>query len=130
MGFDAKGEVILTGDSYWKGQNDHENAKSIAEHYGCPDQYAVTEMEEIGIMNAAECYGMKDRVISLRVIMNMDTFLNGESPEELWADEKSFSDQGTETNSDTVDIFELGMKNLFDAGRIVIDTALAGDLQT
>ncbi|MBQ4178088.1 MAG: hypothetical protein II640_11560 [Lachnospiraceae bacterium] len=120
--------TAVTGDSYWKGTEDHENAGFIAEYYECPDQYAVTEMEEIGIMNAAECFGLKDRVISLRVIVNMDTFLRGESPEMLWLGGTSFSSKVTEENSETVDIFEPGMENLFDAGRIVIDAALNGEL--
>ena len=55
----------------------HENAGHIAEYYECPDKYVVTEMEEIGIMNAAECFGLKDRVISLRVIV-IDAVLAGE----------------------------------------------------
>ncbi len=83
---------------------DHENASHIAEYYECPDVYAVTEMEEIGIMNAAECFGIKDRVISLRVIVNMDTFLLGESPEMLWFDDTSFSSKVTEENSETLDV--------------------------
>ena len=83
---------------------------------------------EIGIMNAAECFGLKDRVISLRVIVNMDTFLKGEDPERLWIGVSSFSGKVMEENSETVDIFAPGMENLFDAGRIVVDAILAGDL--
>ena len=120
--------TALSSDSYWKGSGAHDNAGFIAEYYECPDPYAVTEMEEIGIMNAAECFGLKDRVVSLRVIVNMDTFLEGEGPEMLWLDGTYFSDQVTETNSETVDIFGPGMENLFDTGRIVIDAALAGEL--
>ena len=52
----AKGTAV-TGDSYWKGTQHHNNAGYIAEYYECPDQYAVTEMEEIGIMNVAEGSG-------------------------------------------------------------------------
>lgn len=123
----SKGTAV-TSDSYWKGKEDHENANFIAEYYECPDEYAVTEMEEIGIMNAAECFDLKDRVISLRVIVNMDTFLKGENPEMLWLEGTYFSDTVTEENSETVDIFEPGMKNLFDVGQIVIDAILAGEL--
>ena len=123
----TKGTTV-TADSYWKGKEDHNNACYIAEYYECPDRYAVTEMEEIGIMNAAECFGLKDRVISLRVIVNMDTFLKGESPEMLWLSGTNFSSKVTEENSETVDIFGPGMENLFDAGRIVIDAILSGEL--
>ena len=120
--------TAVTGDSFWKGEEDHDNAGFIAEYYECPDPFAVSEMEEIGIMNAAECFGLKDRVISLRVIVNMDTFLKGEDPERLWIGVSSFSGKVMEENSETVDIFAPGMENLFDAGRIVVDAILAGDL--
>ena len=56
-------------------------ANFIAEYYECPDPYSVTEMEEIAIANTAECFDMLDRVISLRVIVNTDLFLDGETPE-------------------------------------------------
>ena len=123
----SKGTAV-SGDSYWKGDEDHTNAGFIAEYYECPDEYAVTEMEEIAIMNAAECFGLEDRVISLRVIVNLDTFLNGENPELLWLEGEYFDDKVREENSETLDIFESGMMNLFDVGRIVIDTILAGEL--
>ncbi|MBR3316555.1 MAG: hypothetical protein IKG21_01875 [Atopobiaceae bacterium] len=123
----AKGSA-LTGDSYWKGKQGHTDANFIVEQYGCPDEYAVTEMEETAIMNAAECFGLKDKVVSLRVVVNMDTFLKGESPESLWLDDTDFSNMVTEENSETLDIFEPGMENLFDTGRIVIDAVLAGEL--
>lgn len=58
--------TAITSESYWKGSEDHDNACFNAEYYECPDPYAVTEMEEIAVMNAAECFGLKDRVISLR----------------------------------------------------------------
>ena len=120
--------TAVTADSYWKGTEDHENAGYVADYYECPDDYAVTEMEEIGIMNAAECFGLKDRVISLRVIVNMDTFLNGETPERLWLSGTNFSDKVTEENSETLDIFVPGMENLFDVGKIIIDAILTGEL--
>ncbi|MBP3893462.1 MAG: hypothetical protein J6D34_05395 [Atopobiaceae bacterium] len=123
----AKGTVV-TGDSFWKGRADHANAGFIAEYYGCPDDYAVTDMEEIAIMNAAECFGLQDRVISLRVLVNFDTFLKGESPESLWLDGTDFGASAADDDGETLDIFEPGMENLFDAGRIVIDALLEGEL--
>ena len=120
--------TAVSSDSYWKGVEDHVNAVFAVDFYECPDDYAVTEMEEIAIMNAAECFGLQDRVISLRVIVNLDTFLKGESAESLWLDEANYSSKVSEENSETVDIFEPGMENLFDVGRIVIDAVLAGEL--
>lgn len=123
----AKGAAV-SGDSYWKGKTEHDNAVAIARSYKCPDDYAVTEMEEIAIMNAAECFGLRNRVVSLRVVVNMDTFLKGESPESLWLDDSDFSNSAAEEKGETLDIFEPGMHNLFDAGQIVIDAVLAGKL--
>ncbi len=124
----VKKGTAIAADSYWKGKTDHKAAKFIAEYYECPDKYAITEMEEIALMNAAECFGMRDRVISLRVAVNMDVFLKGESPERLWLDDETYASMVTQENSETLDIFEPGMKNLFDVGKTVIDAVLAGEL--
>lgn len=35
----------------------------VAECYGCPDPFAVAEMEKIAIANNAECFDMPDRII-------------------------------------------------------------------
>lgn len=120
--------TAVTSDSYWKGVEDHANAVAAANYYECPDKYAVSEMEEIAVMNAAECFGLQDRVISLRVIVNLDTFLKGESAEKLWLPEHDFDSKVIEENSETIDIFEPGMKNLFDVGTIVIDAILKDEL--
>ncbi|MDO4797957.1 MAG: hypothetical protein Q4A01_08055 [Coriobacteriales bacterium] len=120
--------TALSADSYWKGAEDHENAVFVVDYYQCPDPYAVTEMEEIAVMNAAECFGLQNRVVSLRVVVNMDTFLKGETPESLWLEGSDFDSKVKQENSETLDIFEPGMDNLFDAGQIVIDAALAGEL--
>ena len=58
-------------------------------------------------------------LISLRVVVNMDTFLKGESPEKLWSGDLNYDSKVTEENSETLDIFEPGMKNLFDVSQIV-----------
>ena len=121
--------TAVSSDSYWKGIEDHTNAVAAAAYYECPDEYAATEMEEIAVMTTSECFGLQDRVISLRVIVNLDTFLKGESPEQLWLKDENYSSKVTGENSETVDIFEPGMENLFDAGQIVIDAILAGELQ-
>ncbi len=120
----TKGTAV-TADSYWKGEEDHANAVAAAEHYGCPDPYAVSEMEEIAILNAAACFGLQDRVLSLRVVVNMDTFLKGESAEGLWLEDEDFDTKVTEENTETTDIFEPAMQSLFDAAQLVIDDALA-----
>ena len=120
--------TAVTGDCFWKGRANHDNASYIVEHYGCPDPYAVTEMEETAIMNTAECFGLQDRVISLRVSVNLDTFLKGESPEKLWLVRSDYNKKVSEENSETIDCFEPSMENLFDVGQIVIEAILAGEL--
>jgi purine nucleoside permease len=120
--------TALTGDDFWKGIYGHATADFIADYYGCPDPYSVTEMEEIAVANTAECFDLLDRLISLRVIVNMDVFLNGETPESTWGEYKSFSEKIENENTETLDIFEPAMHNLFDASSIVIDAALNGEL--
>jgi hypothetical protein len=85
-------------------------------------------MEDLAIMNAARCFGLENRVICLRVIVNMDTFLKEESAESLWLDGVDYNEDVAEGGGETMDIFEPGMRNLFDTGRIVIDAVLAGEL--
>ena len=120
--------TALSADDYWKGDYGHETAKFIADHYRCPDPYSVTEMEEIAIANTAECFDLLDRIISLRVIVNMDVFMNGETPESTWGVSESFNKKVETDNSETLDIFEPAMHNLFDSSRIVIDAALNKEL--
>ena len=118
--------TAVTGDDYWKGLYGHQNANYIVKYYGAPDPYAVTEMEEVAIAATAECFGMQDRIISIRVIVNMDVFWSTDTPESLWGTHGSFSFKVAEPNTETLDIFEPAMHNLFDASRIVIDAILEG----
>ena len=74
----------VTGDDFWKGEQGDSNAKLITETYGMPDPFALTDMEEIAKANAAKRLGMGDRYIAVRVSVNMDVFMKGESPESLW----------------------------------------------
>lgn len=120
--------TALSGDNFWKGIYGHVTANYIANHYKCPDPYAVTEMEDVAIANTADCFGMLDRVIVLRVIVNMDMFLDGETPESTWGEYDNYNNKVKEENQETLDIFEPAMHNLFDAGSIVIDSILEGNL--
>ena len=67
----------VTGDNFWKGRYDHQNALLVAGTYGCSDPYAVTEMEDVAVGQAVKCFGMLDRLIILRAGVNMDVFPNG-----------------------------------------------------
>ena len=124
----VKKGTALTGDNYWKGWYGHATADFIAEYYGCDDPYTVTEMEEIAIANAADCFDMRSRIVSLRVVVNMDLFLKGETPESTWGEYTSFNEKVENENTETLDIFEPAMHNLFDTASIVIDAILEGKL--
>ena len=118
--------TALSGDNYWKGVYGHFTADYIAEYYGSPDPYAVTEMEEIAVANTAECFGILDRVISFRVIVNLDVFIGDETPESTWGEYNGFNEKILGENDETFDIFESAMHNLFDTASVVIDAILDG----
>ena len=120
--------TALTGDNYWKGIFGHVTANYITDYYGCPDPYAVTEMEEIAIANTVDCFGLLDRLISLRVVVNMDVFLDDETPESTWGEYSGFNEKVENENAETLDIFEPAMYNLYDTASIVIDAILEGNL--
>ncbi|MDO5476569.1 MAG: hypothetical protein Q4F43_05585 [Eubacteriales bacterium] len=124
----VKKGTALTADNYWKGIYGHVTANFIAEYYECPDPYSVTEMEEVAIANTADCFGLLDRLISLRVVVNMDMFMNGETPESTWGEYTSFSEKIENENTETLDVFEPAMHNLYDVSSIVIDAVLDGKL--
>ena len=118
--------TAITSDEYWKGDAGHDTAAFIADYYGCADPYAVTEMEEIAIANAANCFGMLDRVISFLVIVNMDQFLYFQSPHDLWKGGNPFTSSVDDDSGETLDVFKPGMQNLYDVSSIVIDDILNG----
>ena len=120
--------TVVSGDNYWKGAYGHVTAQAITNYYGCPDPFAVTEMEEIAIANAASCYDMLDRVISIRTVVNSDLFMDVDMPETLWTEDTNINQKFARSNTETLDIFESAMHNLFDTASIVIDTILEGKL--
>ena len=121
--------TALSGDSYWKGEYGHRNAEAIVEHYSCPDPYAVTEMEDLTVANVAECFGLSDRVVTFRTVVDLDVFLGDDTPESLWSGDANYNDSVSEAGSASIDVFEPAMHNLFDAASPVIDAALAGKLK-
>ncbi len=119
--------TALSGDSYWKGEIGHNNALKIVGSRNMPDPYAVTEMEELTVANTAECYGMLNRIISLRVVVDLDVFLGNDSPESIWSGDGGNDASGD--NSASIDIFESAMRSLFDASKTVIDAVLNGEFE-
>ena len=119
--------TTVTGDNYWKGMHDHANALLMTETYGCPDPYALTEMEDHAMAVVLDRLGMLDRYIIIRDSVNTDVFMNGASPESLW--DPNFVDSlASETSVESADIFATAMKNNFTVGHVVIDAILNGEL--
>lgn len=119
--------TIVTGDNYWKGMYDHANAIAMTQQYGCPDPFAITEMEDNALAVVADRMGMLDRFIVLRDSVNMDVFMNGATAEQLWDpnfDESLASPESTES----ADIFATAMKNNFAVGSVIIEAILNGTL--
>ena len=117
----------VTGDNFWKGIYDHQNALLITESYGCIDPFAITEMEDVAVGQAVKRFGLLDRLIILRASVNMDVFPDGVTPEILWgpADDDQLA---SEESMESVDVFETAMRNCFAAGRVLIDAILEGTL--
>ncbi len=118
--------TTVTGDNYWKGVYDEANARLMRETYGAPDTYAISEMEDTAIAVALDRLGMLDRLIIIRDSVNMDVFMNGANPENLWAGiEDSIA---SESSVESADIFATAMLNNFKVGKLVIDAILNGTL--
>ncbi len=119
--------TTVSGDNYWKGMHGHQNALLMTETYGCPDPYALTEMEDVALAVVLDRLGMLDRYIVIRDSVNMDVFMNGTTLESLW--DPNFDDSLSSENSvESADIFATAMKNNFEVGHVVVDAILDGTL--
>ena len=95
--------------------------------YGCPDPYAMTEMEDNALAVVLDRMGMLDRYIIIRDSVNTDAFMNGASPESLW--DPDFDDSlASESSVESADIFATAMENNFKVGSVVVDAILNGEL--
>ncbi len=119
--------TAVTGDNFWKGEYDHENALLITETYGCPDPYAITDMEDIAACEAVDSCGMLDRLIVLRDSVNLDLFAPGMTPEKLWGP-KVNDELASDDSEESFDIFATSMKNNFEVGRIIVEAIMNGEL--
>lgn len=119
--------TTVSGDNYWKGEYDHANAVLMTKTYGCPDPYALTEMEDVALGVALDRLGMLDRYIIIRDSVNMDVFMNGATPESLW--DPNFDESlASEESVESADIFATAMENNFKVGSVVVDAILDGTL--
>jgi len=119
--------TTVTADNYWKGIYDHQNALLITETYGCPDPYALTEMEDVALTVVMDRLGMLDRMIIIRDSVNMDVFMNGATPESLW-DPNFDHTLASESSVEAADIFATAMENNFKVGSVVVNAILDGTL--
>ena len=117
--------TTVSGDNYWKGAYDEANARLICSTYGAPDPYALTEMEDVALAVVLDRYGYLDKYIIVRDSVNMDVFLYGTTPENLWSiDDSLASDESVES----ADVFATARKNNFLVGSRVVDAILSGNL--
>ena len=76
---------------------------------------------------AVKRFGLSDRLIILRSSVNLDVFPSGVTPEMLWGSENE-DYLASDDSIESVDIFEISMKNCFNVGKQLIDDILAGRL--
>ena len=119
--------TVVTGDNYWKGIYDENNAILMSEFYGAPDAYTCTEMEDNSIAVALDRFGYLDRYIVIRDSVNMDVFMNGASPEMLWGENIDDS-LASEDSIEAADIFFTARHNNFKVGSQVVDAIIDGTL--
>ena len=115
----------VTSDNYWKGEYSHQKAVAVAESYQTPDPYAATVMEDAAVALAFQKLGMLDQLLILRASVNVDVFIDGQTPEVLWAGAIKVSDEGFDGFDD---IFPVAMENCFLVGRTLIEAVRAGEL--
>ncbi|HOX32239.1 MAG TPA: purine nucleoside permease [Spirochaetales bacterium] len=102
--------VSVTGDSYWHGARSSAHADEVCAAYGA-GPYLATQMEDNGFGVAALNFGLLDRLLICRDIVNFDQPYPGQTvPESLAASSGGFS---------------MGMTNGFMAGSTVINAVLA-----
>lgn len=116
----------VTSDSFWKGKYEHQNALLITETYQLKDPFSISEMEDIAVGQAVRRFGLSDRLIILRVSVNMDVFPKGVTPEMLWGQDNG-DELASDDSTESVDIFATAMKNCFVTAKVLIDRLLEGD---
>ena len=99
----------------------------MTETFGCPDPYALTEMEDSALGVVLDRLGMLDRYIIIRDSVNMDVFMNGATAESLW-DPNFDGSLASEDSVESADIFATAMENNFKVGSVVVEAILNGTL--
>ena len=120
--------TTVTGDNYWKGEYDQQNARAMCEVYGAPDPFALSEMEDVALAVVLDRFGLLDRYIIIRDSVNMVVFMNGVTPEGLWDPSRVTDSLSDEDSIEAADIFATAMENNFKVGSVVVNAILDGTL--
>ena len=120
--------TTVSGDNYWKGAYDQQNAISMCEVYDAPDPFALSEMEDVALAVVLDRFGLLDRYIIIRDSVNMVVFMNGVTPEGLWNPTRTDESLSDEDSIEAADIFATAMENNFKVGSVVVDAILDGTL--
>ena len=120
--------TTVSGDNYWKGVYDQQNARAMCEVYGAPDPFALSEMEDVALAVVLDRFGLLDRYIIIRDSVNMVVFMNGVTPESLWDPSRSSDSLSDEDSIEAADIFATAMENNFKVGSVVVDAILDGTI--
>ena len=99
--------------------------KLTVETYGCPDPYAICDMEEIAVGLVMSRLGMTDRYIAIRSGVNMDVFFKGDSPESVWGEGNNIT---SENSMEALDIFPVAMMNNYKVVSAVVEAIDKGEL--
>jgi purine nucleoside permease len=70
--------TTLCGDEFWHGETVAEQAQWLVDRYDA-GTYATTEMEEMGTATALDRFGLLDRYLSIRGVVNFDRPYEGQS---------------------------------------------------
>ena len=120
--------TTVTGDNYWKGEYDQQNARAMCDVYGAPDPFALSEMEDVALAVVLDRFGLLDRYIIIRDSVNMVVFMNGVTPEGLWDPSRVTDSLSDEDSIEAADIFATAMENNFKVGSVVVNAILDGTL--
>lgn len=127
---DRNPQVLLgtsvAGDNYWKGFFPHNTAKQMCSYYKCEDPYAVTDMEDTAVSHVLKKFGMLDRLLIIRVSVNMDVFTDGRTPENDWTSGDFLVSADGFDGFD--DLFPVAMKNEFRVVNKILEKLLNGAL--
>ena len=102
--------VSVTGDSYWHGAASSARADEITDAYGA-GTYMVTQMEDNAFGVVAMNYGLLDRMLVCRDVVNYD--------------QPSSSQTVRESLDASSGAFSIGMQNGFAVSKVVIDEIVA-----